>query len=69
MKEVIVKVEGMSCGHCKQSVEAALNEHQAVERAEVDLGLGQVTIQFDQSATNEQQLEQIIENQGYDVIS
>ena len=34
--ESIIKVEGMTCGHCKQAVETALNNLDGVQSATVD---------------------------------
>lgn len=37
MSETILKIEGMSCMHCKAAVERALQELPGVIKAEVDL--------------------------------
>lgn len=38
-----IKVTGMSCGHCKATVEKALSALPGVEKATVDLSAGTVT--------------------------
>lgn len=37
-------VQGMSCGHCKKRVEAALNAIDGVNHVDVDLASGRVSI-------------------------
>lgn len=65
MNTVTWTVEGMSCGHCKASVEKAVAELQA--NAEVSLEKKQVTITYDESKTSQEALREAIEDQGYDV--
>ncbi|RIH87162.1 CopZ family metallochaperone [Calidithermus roseus] len=40
-----LKVEGMSCGHCKMSVEEALKSVQGVEKVEVFLQEGKAIVE------------------------
>jgi copper chaperone CopZ len=40
-----LKVEGMSCGHCKTSVEKALKGVSGVEKVEVFLQEGRATVE------------------------
>ena len=42
-KQIIV--EGMTCGHCKESVESVLNAFNSVKKASVDLISGKVLIE------------------------
>lgn len=42
---VNLKVEGMSCGHCKASVEKALKGVPGVEKVEVFLQEGRATVE------------------------
>lgn len=37
MAETVIKIEGMTCGHCKMSVEKALKEVSGVEGVNVSL--------------------------------
>jgi copper chaperone len=66
MANVTLKVEGMSCGHCVNSVEKALKEIGATGK--VDLAAKKVEVQFDNSIVNEDTIKEAIEEQGYDVI-
>ncbi|AXI00299.1 heavy-metal-associated domain-containing protein [Sporosarcina sp. PTS2304] len=67
MKEMTINVQGMTCNHCVQAVEGALTELTGVERALVDLAANNVAVQFDESAVTVSQLQEAIEDQGFDV--
>ena len=43
------KVEGMTCGHCVAAVTAEVSKLSGVTNVEVDLGVGTVTVESDQS--------------------
>ncbi|MDI4646091.1 cation transporter [Cohnella hashimotonis] len=61
-----LKVEGMSCGHCVNSVEGALKKLGA--EAKVDLAAGSVAISYDESKLGLADLKSAIEDQGYEVV-
>ncbi|RAP75849.1 copper ion binding protein [Paenibacillus montanisoli] len=65
MQTTILKVEGMSCGHCVNSVEGAVNKLGATGK--VDLKTGSVTIEFDESKVTLDVIKEAIEEQGYEV--
>lgn len=65
MKEVL-KVEGMSCGHCVKSVETSVGELNGVSSVKVDLASKEVTVEFTEDVTLDQ-IKETIEDQGYDV--
>ncbi|EFM08479.1 Heavy metal transport/detoxification protein [Paenibacillus curdlanolyticus YK9] len=65
MKQVTLNVEGMSCGHCINSIEGALQEAGAVGK--VDLTEGQVHVSFDETKLELQSLIAVIEEEGYNV--
>ncbi|KIL42488.1 copper resistance protein CopZ [Gordoniibacillus kamchatkensis] len=66
MQTVTLKVEGMSCGHCVNSVEGAVKQVGA--SGKVDLSAGSVTVQFDESKVSLDAIKEAIEEQGYDVV-
>lgn len=66
--EKTLEVKGMSCNHCKASVEGALKGLEGVSKAEVDLEAGKVTVEFDESKVNLEALKKAVEEQGYDVV-
>ena len=67
MGQKTLDVQGMTCGHCKMSVEGALNELDGVSAAEVNLKSGKVDVTFDESKVNVDTLKEAVEDQGYDV--
>jgi copper chaperone len=60
-------VEGMSCNHCKNSIESAVRALEGVTGAEVSLAENQVAITFDQNTITREDLETAITNAGYQV--
>jgi len=59
-----LKVSGMTCGHCAQTVTKAVEAIPAVDRALVDLKTGEVTIE---GGAEESVIRQAIEDAGYEV--
>lgn len=66
MEQVTIKVEGMSCMHCVNSIEGALKE-QNID-GHVDLKSGTVSVNYDAGQVSLKQIREIIEEQGYDVV-
>ncbi|WP_200416446.1 copper chaperone CopZ [Virgibacillus salexigens] len=67
MGQKTLDVQGMTCGHCKMSVEGALSELEGVSAAEVNLKSGKVDVTFDESKVNVDAMKEAVEDQGYDV--
>ncbi|MEN2465450.1 copper chaperone CopZ [Ornithinibacillus sp. FSL M8-0202] len=67
MQSLTLDVRGMTCGHCKMSVEGALNELEGVSNVEVDLATGKVTVTYDESKVTLEAMQEAVEEQGYDV--
>jgi len=65
--EKIIKVEGMSCGHCEKRVENALKELNKVEIIEISADKNQVIINIDDNEDLEE-VKEAIEDAGYEVI-
>jgi copper chaperone len=65
MKTVELHVEGMSCGHCVQTIEGALNDIGA--KGNVDLAGKKVTVEYDESRLSLDQIKEAIEDQGYTI--
>lgn len=66
MNETVLKVEGMTCNHCKAAVEGALNELEGVESAIVSLQDHRVDVIHSENISVKSMIE-AIEDQGYDV--
>lgn len=65
--EKIIKVEGMSCGHCEKRVENALKELNKVEIIEISADKNQVIVNIDDNEDLEE-VKEAIEDAGYEVI-
>jgi copper chaperone len=64
MSQIILKVEGMTCNHCKMRVEKALLGVSGVESVKVDLAANEAVVTGE---TERAKLIQAIENTGYTV--
>ena len=64
MQETIIKIEGMSCGHCKAAVEKALKAVAGVETAVVDLEKKQAVVTGNATM---HAMREAIEDAGYEV--
>ncbi|KAA0956057.1 MULTISPECIES: copper chaperone CopZ [Planococcaceae] len=67
MQTKTLDVRGMTCGHCKISVEGALKGLEGVSAAEVDLNSGKVEVTYDESKVSSENMKEAVEEQGYDV--
>lgn len=63
-----IKVEGMSCSHCENSVKKAVGALNGVDKVSVDLAGKKVTVEFDPEKVTGKQIFDAIEDQGYDVV-
>ncbi|MGP4041015.1 copper chaperone CopZ [Gracilibacillus sp. D59] len=67
MEQTTLKVQGMTCGHCKASVEGALKELAGVSNAEVNLEEGTVNVSYNEADVTIEAMEEAVEEQGYDI--
>lgn len=67
MENVVLNVQGMSCGHCVKAVEGCVTELRGINEVKVDLGAAQVAVAFDASQVTVEAIKEAIEEQGYDV--
>lgn len=66
MTQSVLKVEGMSCGHCVNAIEKALDQVGA--SGKVDLAGKKVAVDYDESKVTLDAIKAAIEDQGYDVV-
>ena len=67
MKEVVIKVNGMSCDHCKNAVEKALKNENGVTDAVVNLWEKSVKVFFEDTV-DLNRLYGVIEDIGYEPV-
>lgn len=65
-KKAVIKVTGMSCNHCVQHVEKALQQAKGISAASVDLKAERAYVDYDSSETDTDNLLQVIKNAGYE---
>lgn len=63
--EKVLRVEGMTCGHCVSTVKGALDELNV--KSEVRLADQTVSIDFDEQKVSLVQIKESIEENGYEV--
>jgi copper chaperone len=66
MARVRLTVTGMTCGHCRQKVEDALNGVDGVFGVHVDQEGGEAEVDFDDARTGTEALVQAVQASGYD---
>jgi len=67
MEQITLQVQGMSCGHCVNSIEGSVGELTGVSSVKVHLGEGKIDVAFDSNKTSLEDIKNIIEEQGYDI--
>lgn len=63
-----LKVQGMSCAHCVNAVETRVYELQGISSVKVDLCKGEMAVEYDNSETSLKEIQEAIEEQGYEVV-
>ena len=63
--DIVLKIEGMTCGGCKASVERLLAAQPGVRHAAVDLAAGRATVTAEDGVAA-QALTDAVEGAGYD---
>jgi len=66
MSQVILKVEGMTCNHCKMRTEKALQVVSGVENVKVDLETKEVVVTGNAERND---LVKAVEKAGYSVVA
>jgi copper chaperone len=69
MQTEVIKVKGMTCMGCVNSVKSVLEKIPGVDSADVSLEQKQVTIQYDAATTRSSQFKDAIEGAGFEVIN
>ncbi|EAX47027.1 copper ion binding protein [Thermosinus carboxydivorans Nor1] len=67
LEKATLTVEGMSCGHCKATVEKAVRGLPGVMAAEVDLAAKTLKVEFDDEKSSLADIKKAVEDAGYTV--
>jgi copper chaperone CopZ len=63
MRETVLHIQGMSCGHCLNAVNRALAAVPGVEIESVQIG--RASVRYDERTTTPRMLEAAVEDAGY----
>ncbi|XP_027530226.1 copper-transporting ATPase 2 isoform X2 [Neopelma chrysocephalum] len=64
----VIKIDGMTCNSCAQSIEGTISERQGVQQVAVSLAGSTGTIHYDPAVTNGEELRAAIEDMGFDAL-
>lgn len=62
---VVIKVDGMHCHRCEQTIRKALASHKGVREVEVDFASGQASVLFDRDSVSIRELMDTVNQAGY----
>ena len=65
MQSVVLKIQGMHCGGCAQSIKRLLEREPGVESAEVSFESGEAHVRFDPARLQPQHLVSVLAPPGY----
>ncbi len=65
MKTEFLKVTGMTCGGCVNSLTQALKSVNGVDDVQVNLSTGDTQVQYDENVATSGQLRKAVEDAGY----
>lgn len=67
MKTQLLKVTGMTCGGCVNSITRALKAVAGVDEVKVDLAAGEASVQYDETKATSAQLLVAVSDAGFGV--
>jgi len=68
MTQQTLNVEGMTCGHCVETVTKAVSSLDGVDTVDVDLEKKEVKVDFDESKIGIPDIKAKIASAGYEVV-
>jgi copper chaperone len=68
MKTATLKIEGMNCDHCANTIKALVEQQPGVKMARVSFDEGQARILYDPQATTEDRLVAVVQEPGFRVV-
>lgn len=69
MNKIVFQMEPLTCPSCIKKIEHALGKQPGVVSATVLFHAGKVRVEYDATEIDGQQIQRIIENLGYPVLS
>lgn len=68
MKIATLKIEGMNCDHCANTIKTLVEQQPGVKMARVSFDEGQACILYDPQATTEDRLVAVVQEPGFRVV-
>lgn len=68
MKTATLKIEGMNCDHCANTIKTLVEQQPGVQMAKVSFDEGQARILYDPQATTEDRLVTVVQEPGFRVV-
>ena len=68
MKTQKIKVDGMSCNHCKETIENAVSKVEGVKQVQVSLNNHHVLVEFDENQISLQDIKEEIAVVGFQTL-
>ncbi|MDH5478080.1 MAG: copper ion binding protein [Nitrospinota bacterium] len=65
MTTTVIRIDGMSCGHCVNWIEQALRRIEGISEAMVDMERQQAKVSFDETTVTNDMMAEAIEKAGY----
>jgi len=69
MKETTLKIEGMTCASCAQTIEKTLQKKNGVRTASVNFATEKAFVEYESGTIGVKDLEKAVKDAGYDVRS
>lgn len=69
MQTELLRVTGMTCGGCVNSLTRALKAVDGVAGVEVLLATGETSVQYDEKLTSPEQIMLTVKNAGYGIVA
>jgi copper chaperone len=69
MATTVLSIPTISCGHCEKTITEALTPLAGVGSVRVDIPSKQVTVEYDDGATNVEQFKDVLAEEDYPVES
>ncbi|MCW3985180.1 MAG: heavy metal translocating P-type ATPase [Candidatus Bathyarchaeota archaeon] len=67
-ESIFLKITGMSCVTCAQTIEKALNEKEGIYKASVNFAIEKATVEYNPEQISVAGIRKVIQDVGYDVI-
>ncbi|MDR1559253.1 MAG: copper ion binding protein [Clostridiales bacterium] len=68
MEKLILKVEGMSCGHCEIAIQDAVRKLPGIKKVKASKRKKEATVEYDAASVSAEQITKAINDTGYQVV-